>query len=114
MNEIFRQTLLLDFYGALLTQRQQEICRMHLLEDWSLGEIAQEMGISRQAISDAIRKSEASMEKTEQQLHMVERYVYLTESAEALEELVLRDASKEELLESIHTLRERLIPKVSE
>lgn len=45
------------FYGGLLTDRQQEALRLHFDEDWSLGEIAEHFGVSRQNVHDLITRS---------------------------------------------------------
>ena len=65
MDKIYEQTLLFDFYGELLTEKQREICRMHLQEDLSLGEIGQELGISRQAAHDNLTRTEALLKNME-------------------------------------------------
>lgn len=49
---------LLQIYGGLLTQRQQEVMKLYYDEDFSLGEIGEELEISRQAIHDTVKKSE--------------------------------------------------------
>lgn len=68
-------SLLLDFYGTLLTDRQRECYAMHHEDDMSLGEIAEEMNISRQAVHDNIERAKASMEGYEQKLHLIEQYL---------------------------------------
>ena len=47
MDERYEQAMLYDFYGELLTEHQKEIYELFVLDDYSLGEIAQEKGISR-------------------------------------------------------------------
>jgi len=64
---------LLEIYGVLLTERQREFVRLHHSEDLSLGEIAREYGVSRQAVHDAVRQAEASMEHYEQGLRLLSR-----------------------------------------
>lgn len=51
-------TLLYDYYGDLLSQRQRDCFDMHYNQDMSLGEIAEELGISRQGIHDNISRAE--------------------------------------------------------
>ena len=58
-NELF------DTYGGLLTQRQQEILALNIQEDLSYGEISEELGISRAAVLDAVKKAEKLLEKYE-------------------------------------------------
>lgn len=65
---------LFDLYGALLTQRQQDCLRLHLYEDFSLSEIGEELGISRQAVYDNIHRAEAAMKSYEAKLGLAARY----------------------------------------
>ncbi len=74
MERRFYRMDLFDFYGALLTERQQEYLRLHLYEDFSLAEIGEELGISRQAVYDNIHRAEKSMEEYEAKLGLVDRY----------------------------------------
>ena len=62
---------LYDFYGALLTERQRKSIELHYLQDLSLGEIAAELGVSRQAVNDILRRTEEAMEQYEARLHLL-------------------------------------------
>ena len=53
---VFR-TMLFDFYGELLTEKQREYFDLHYNEDLSLAEIASLSGVSRQAVWDNIRRA---------------------------------------------------------
>ena len=97
MDKIYEQTLLFDFYGELLTEKQREICRMHLQEDLSLGEISDELGISRQGVRDAVHRSLKALEGKEQKLHMCERFLKISEYIEQMQQGLQAEASKEEL-----------------
>lgn len=79
-------SLLLDFYGALLTERQRECYALHHEDDMSLGEIAEEMHISRQAVHDNIERAKASMEAYEQKLHLIEQYLLRQKIVQELKE----------------------------
>ena len=59
---------LYDHYGTLLTERQQKCLELHFLQDWSLGEIAADLGVSRQAVNDILRRSEETLEEYEKKL----------------------------------------------
>ena len=50
MEKFVEQTLLYDFYGELLTERQQQVYESVVLEDYSLSEVAEDLGISRQGV----------------------------------------------------------------
>ncbi len=86
MEERMTISLLLDFYGALLTERQRECYAMHHEDDMSLGEIAEEMNISRQAVHDNIERAKASMEGYEQKLHLIEQYLLRRKIVKELKE----------------------------
>lgn len=61
---------LLDLYGPLLTDRQRQFVKLHFEDDLSFGEIAKEFGISRQAIHDAVKHAEQSLEEYDAKLHL--------------------------------------------
>jgi len=54
-------TRLFDYYGRLLTDNQQEQIRAYYLLDMSLAEIAEESGVSRQAVRDGIKRAESAL-----------------------------------------------------
>lgn len=65
VEETFELTLLFDYYGDLLTQKQRSCFDLHYNQDLSLGEIAQEVGISRQGVHDTLTRAEASLRHME-------------------------------------------------
>ena len=67
-------TMLLDFYGDLLTPKQRSCFNMHYNEDLSLAEIAEIMDISRQGARDLIVRAEATLTETEEKLGFVKKY----------------------------------------
>ena len=73
MEELLYLTGLFDLYGALLTERQQKCMRLHLYEDFSLAEIGENLGISRQAAHDTIRRSRKILEEYEAKLGLAGR-----------------------------------------
>lgn len=73
MQETFKISMLLDFYGKLITARQYEIIDMHFNEDYSLGEIAERLKISRQGVYDNIRKGSMILNEFEIKLGLIER-----------------------------------------
>lgn len=74
MDELFKISLLLDFYGQMLTKRQYEILDLHYNSDYSLGEIAQELDISRQGVYDNIKRGKAALFDMENKLGLVSRF----------------------------------------
>ena len=65
---VARQQRLLDVYGALLTEHQREACRLHLDEDWSYAELAEQFGCSRSAAHDLVRRALVQLEHYESRL----------------------------------------------
>ena len=74
LDNLYEISLLLDFYGALLSPRQQQILSLYHEENCSLQEISAELGISRQAVHDAIRKAENALRGYEEKLGLVARF----------------------------------------
>ena len=62
------------FYGNMLTEKQRRILSLHCEEDLSLAEIAEEMGISRQAVHEALTRASARMMEMESSLGLAARY----------------------------------------
>ena len=58
-----------DTYGPLLTDTQRELCELYYMCDLSLSEIAEEKGISKQAVSDTLKKSRELLDYYEDKLH---------------------------------------------
>ncbi len=65
---------LLDYYGALLTEKQQAICSYCFREDYSYQEIADLMGISRAAVYDTVKRCTEELNRYESILHLAAAY----------------------------------------
>lgn len=74
LDKVLKIGLLLDFYGALLTEKQQQCLEIHYLHDLSLSEIASEFKVSRQAVHDILKRAEQILIEYEDKLKLVERY----------------------------------------
>ena len=85
------RTMLFDFYGELLTEKQREYFDLHYNEDLSLAEIAEQSGVSRQCVWDNIRRAEASLQEIESKTGLIRRFSEtqdaLAAAAERLKEL---------------------------
>lgn len=73
LEERIRVAGLLDIYGTLLTEKQRRILYRYMLEDYSLGEIAEEEEISRQAVHDSVKRGLHSMEEYESALGLMKK-----------------------------------------
>ncbi|WP_173916507.1 putative DNA-binding protein [Halobacillus sp. Marseille-Q1614] len=69
-----RINYLLDFYQSLLTPKQRNYMELYYLEDYSLGEISENFNVSRQAVYDNIRRTEAMLEEYENKLMLYEKF----------------------------------------
>ena len=74
MDKFTRIGLLYEFYGALLPKRQKEATALYYEENCSLAEIAEEFGISRQGVYDALHSAEKALEGYEAKLGLVARF----------------------------------------
>ena len=102
-----RMNFLFDFYQALLTDKQRSYMELYYLDDNSLGEIAESYEISRQAVYDNIRRTEAMLEEYEDKLTLFGKFKERQVILEKLEKAIQADdASKEELLSLIEQLKE--------
>ena len=68
MKDSITMTLLYDYYGQLLTDKQRECFDLYYNQDYSLAEIAAEVGISRQGVHDSIARAETTLRHMEEQL----------------------------------------------
>ena len=73
-NQTYRMSMLYDFYGDLLTDRQKEFYDLYYNEDLSLAEIAENYGISRQGVRDVIVRAEAALTEIEDKTHLIRRF----------------------------------------
>lgn len=80
-----RINVLFDFYGSLLTEKQQTFLKCYYHDDYSLGEIADDFEISRQAVYEHLKRSEQILEEYESKLGLAARHERLQEGLERLE-----------------------------
>lgn len=92
---------LLDFYGPLLTEHRREVMELYCEEDYSLQEIADQLQITRQGVSDAIQKARRQLNGYEDKLGLAARYRALNAQAQAcqsaLEDVKAAPESREKL-----------------
>lgn len=97
-----RINYLFDFYQALLTPKQRNYMEMYYLEDYSLGEISELFQVSRQAVYDNIKRTEAMLETYEKKLHLYSKFEERLTLINKLEKSV----SDQSMLEIINKLKE--------
>ncbi len=102
-----RMNFLFDFYQSLLTDKQRSYMHLYYLDDHSLGEIADEYNISRQAVYDNIRRTDAMLEEYEDKLRLLEKFQQRKDVMEQLQQVIQTDSVNQELaLELIEQLKE--------
>ena len=95
MDRIYEQTMLFDFYGELLTEHHRTVYADALYNDMSLGEIAEEQGISRQGVHDLIKRCDRLLQDYESKLHLVERFAREKAAVREILELSVADGAPE-------------------
>lgn len=84
IDDITYISLLYDFYGQLLSKRQNEVMKLYHEENFSLSEIAEEFGISRQGVHDALKNAEKALKEYEDKLGLVGKF---SKSSDAVKEI---------------------------
>jgi predicted DNA-binding protein YlxM (UPF0122 family) len=72
--DALEMTLLFDYYGSMLTDKQRECFDMRYNQDLSLGEIGEMLGVSRQAVCDNLTRTEALLRRMEENIGCVKRH----------------------------------------
>lgn len=100
------RSMLFDFYGELLTNKQREYFDLHYNEDLSLAEIAENGGISRQGVWDMIRRAEAAMMQIEEKTGLIKRFLERNAQIDELEnELAGMGALSEDIRARLENLK---------
>ncbi len=74
LQEVVTLSLYYDFYGELLNPRHRQIFEDYILNDFSLGEISEETGLSRQGVYDIVKRSSRKLHEYEEKLQLVRRF----------------------------------------
>lgn len=97
-----RMNYLYDFYHSLLTPKQQSYMSLYYLDDYSLGEIAEEYEVSRQAVYDNIKRTEAMLEEYEQKLQLLQKFQERARLIKRLKKMLMEEnLSKQVIVETI-------------
>lgn len=88
MDKVYETSLLLDFYGQLLTDRQYEILDLHYNNDYTLSEIAEQFNISRQGVYDNEKRGRALLNEYENKLGLLSKFSQQKQKAEQVRKLL--------------------------
>lgn len=106
MEERVLISLLLDFYGPLLTDKQRLSLQLHHEDDMSLGEIAEELGVSRQAVHDNLNRARHIMNEYESKLHLVAQYEKREQLLNELKDMLPPDVLSQAKVQQVLTQME--------
>jgi uncharacterized protein len=108
LDKTTRMNYLYDFYHSLLTPKQQSYMSLYYLDDYSLGEIAEEYDISRQAVYDNIRRTEAMLEEYEEKLLLFQKFQERSRLLRDLKDMLSGDSPAKQAILKIVTELENL------
>lgn len=114
MEQKLEQAYLYDFYGELLKDRQRKIYEDFIFNDLSLGEIAEEEGISRQGVHDMVKRCTKTLEGYEDRLHLVQKFLSTKERVGKIHALSrqLHENRDEPLLDEIEQLSSAILEEL--
>ena len=104
MQKDMRITLLSDFYGAFLTPRQLLCVDLYFNQDFSLGEIAEQEGITRQAVRDSLVRAESQLRQLEEKLGLCAKYLNQRKLLDELSQTATE--RQQEIIQKINALWE--------
>lgn len=116
MNKFLKQALLYDFYGELLTEHQKDVYEQVVLEDYSLSEIAQMKGISRQGVHDLVKRCQKILEGYEAKLHLVEKFLSVKEKISLIDKTLAEweedGKDPEEIVKKVRRIADDIIEEL--
>lgn len=101
MDKLIERGLLFDYYGGLLNDKNKRIYEASAVDDMSLAEISEEIGISRQAVSETLKRLDRKLKGYERELGLISKTRLIEERLDLLREAVRTDPLDKERLEDI-------------
>lgn len=99
--KFFEIATLRSYYGALLTEKQNDMLKMHYDEDLSLAEIAEIYGVSRQAVADSLAKGEKSLREYDAKLNLINKDKSILKTIEGVE----TEGQSQDILDAIARIK---------
>jgi len=97
-------SVFLDLYGDILEERPRQILDMYFNDDYSLSEISELLGITRQGVGESVRKSVKRLRDMEEKLHLMDR---ITQFEKCRDELAMQVSSAQ--LENLSEISEKIL-----
>lgn len=107
-DKILQMSLLYDFYGQLLTKKQQEVLQLYYTHDLSLGEISEQLGVSRQAVYDTVKRTEKLLFEYEKKLGLVHKFITTKNQIQEIINIVEKIENNNQLYEEIDSIKEEI------
>lgn len=85
LGRLYELSLLYDFYGELLKEHHRQMFEDYVLNNYSLGEIAQERGISRQGVYDSVKRTSLQLEEYEKKLGLLGKFQKIKEKVKKIQ-----------------------------
>ena len=114
MDKNYEHALYYDFYGALLTDKQREVMELYHEENYSIVEIADELGVTKQAIHENLRKSEKILRSYEEKLGLMKSLLETRELIEAIDKKIdvlirkAQESGRDEAEEGLKEIRDMI------
>lgn len=112
LEQVREISLLYDFYGELLPERQREIVRLYHEDNFSLAEIGAEFGITRQGVHEALKRALERLAGFEEKLGLVRRFTATEETLEAvrsqIEALLAKSGGDPKLADALRAMRQAI------
>ena len=99
-----KTSLLMDIYRSLLTEKQYSVMDMYFNLDYSLSEIAENEGITRQGVLDLIRRSEQKLLEYEEKLQLMKKFEITEKALTVIENLAI-GPDKDKILSAVAEVR---------
>ncbi len=114
MEEKIEQAYLYDFYGELLNERQRKIYEDFVFNDLSLGEIADEEGISRQGVHDMVKRCTKTLEGYEEKLHLIQKFISAKQKVENIHGLAKKfhESHDDAIMEEIEQISNQILEEL--
>lgn len=114
MERFVEQALLYDFYGELLTENQKQVFEDVVLNDYSLTEVAEEKGISRQGVHDLIKRTNKALLEYEEKLHLVEKFLHIKKKVNQIHVVVeqAEEIDKQDLITKIESISNEILEEL--
>lgn len=114
MEEKIEQAYLYDFYGELLNEHQRKIYEDFVFNDLSLGEIADEEGISRQGVHDMVKRCTKTLEGYEEKLHLIQKFRSAKQKVESIHRLTreFHESHNDAIMEEIERISNQILEEL--